>query len=304
LTITVAIATKLRPKGLQMLLQALQDIQAPIADVNIAVIDNDPCKSAHEVVEQIAATSKWPIKYIHESREGIPFARNAAIDAAADSEFLAFIDDDETPKSDWLVHFEHLMQKYPAVDAVTGPVDCVLPKETPEWVRSAPMFKPPKTGPLERRNTAATSNVFIRVASIQRLGLRFDERFPLMGGSDTEFFSNLTAQGGQILFDPGARVFEHVPVERTSLRWILRRGYRGGYNPAVRQIADRAIRGRVFGLIQVVLRVCRGFLFAIKSLWQGSEAGLLAGIQFTAAIGTAAAIFGIRFEEYKTVDGE
>ena len=304
MTITVAIATKLRPKGLQMLLKTMQDIQAPIADVNIVVVDNDPCRSAQEVVEQIAATSRWPVNYVHESREGIPFARNAAIDVAAESEFLAFIDDDETPKHDWLVHFEQLMQKFPSIDAVTGPVDCVLPKDTPEWVRSTPIFKPPKTGPLELRSTTATSNVIIRVASIQRYGLRFDERFPLMGGSDTEFFSNLTAQGGEILFDPGARVFEHVPIERTRLRWILRRGFRGGYNPAVRSIADRAIKGRVVVFFQVLVRLLKGLLFALKSLWQGQESLLLAGIQIAAAIGSAAALVGVRFEEYKKVDGE
>lgn len=47
------------------------------------MVDNDDTRSAEPVVRRHAAGASLPIEYVLKPRRGIPFARNAAMDAAA-----------------------------------------------------------------------------------------------------------------------------------------------------------------------------------------------------------------------------
>ncbi len=48
------------------------------------------------------AGGNWPVEYVAEPERGIARARNRAVAACADVDFVAFIDDDEVPEPDWL----------------------------------------------------------------------------------------------------------------------------------------------------------------------------------------------------------
>jgi glycosyltransferase involved in cell wall biosynthesis len=69
----------------------------------VVVIDNDPEGSAQPVVEELRR--EWPayveLRYIHETRVGLSFARNRGIDEAR-GEIIGFLDDDLFVPPGWL----------------------------------------------------------------------------------------------------------------------------------------------------------------------------------------------------------
>src|SRR3712207_5378192 len=91
--VTVAIPTYRRPDRLRRLVPLVLDqAREGSADgrylVDVLVVDNDPEGSG------AAAASGHPVRYVAEPTPGIAAARNRAIDEAAGSRLLAFIDDD------------------------------------------------------------------------------------------------------------------------------------------------------------------------------------------------------------------
>ena len=60
-------------------------------------------RRAHPIVELARRDLRFPITCVSESRKGTNFARNAAMAACVDEcDWIAFIDDDETPAVTWL----------------------------------------------------------------------------------------------------------------------------------------------------------------------------------------------------------
>src|SRR5438477_6014233 len=119
--ISVCICTYRRPHLLEELLRALnaQDTEGRFT-FSAVVADNDAAGSAREAVERVAAQVAFPIRYFVESQQNIALARNLTL-AHSCGEFVAFIDDDECPRPDWLRELFDICEKL-AVAGVLGPV--------------------------------------------------------------------------------------------------------------------------------------------------------------------------------------
>src|SRR6478752_5398141 len=105
--LAICIATHKRPVGLERLitdLQALTFVRCTEPPIEIVVVDNDPAGSARAQCAMLAQSSRWPLLYVSEPRRGISFARNAALRTAQSrqAQYIAFIDDDESPTPVWL----------------------------------------------------------------------------------------------------------------------------------------------------------------------------------------------------------
>jgi hypothetical protein len=59
-------------------------------------------------------------------------------------------------------------------------------------------------------------------------GLRFDERHPLSGGSDSYFFRRVREMGYRMIWADQALVTEWVPKSRATLNWLAMRHFRSG----------------------------------------------------------------------------
>jgi succinoglycan biosynthesis protein ExoM len=82
--IAILVATYRRPVRLEALLAALGEVEHPAgSEVRAFVVDNDGGGSAEAVVRRASERWSMPIQYLLEPRRGIPFARNAGLDAAA-----------------------------------------------------------------------------------------------------------------------------------------------------------------------------------------------------------------------------
>jgi glycosyltransferase involved in cell wall biosynthesis len=224
--ISLCVTSYRRPDGLQALLGSLQELRFEGAppELELVVVDNDAAGSAREVCEQARAWLRFPLRYVREPRKGIPFGRNAAVAAAAGSEWIAFVDDDETPEPDWLAELLRVARETSA-DVVTGPVLPRFEAEPPRWLLEGGFFAPASRPTGSRLDTAFTNNVLVRTRLLLEAGALFDERLTRGVGEDSELFSRLCAGGARIVWADAARVHERVPRERACARWLARRGF-------------------------------------------------------------------------------
>ncbi|MEO1129349.1 MAG: glycosyltransferase [Planctomycetota bacterium] len=229
---SICIATYQRPEPLTRLLCALHQLEfdgePPLID--IVVVDNDPAASARDACRSVRMEHRcrWPIAYLTEERRGISYARNAAMaHAAADADFLAFLDDDETPSPRWLAELLHTQERYRA-DVVGGPVVPRFEQEPPEWVVKGRFFERRRRSTGAFIDRAATNNALVRAAINHADDFWFDERYALTGGEDTHFFRRLYLAGKRMVWCDEAVVEDWIPPQRVTEKWIIRRQYRIG----------------------------------------------------------------------------
>ena len=219
----LAVLTYRRPAELNGLLPLLlqQGEQAATARVRVLVVDNDPEGTGRPIAAASGAD------YAQEVRPGIAAARNRALDEARDDDLLVFIDDDERPEPGWL---DALLSTHRRLQGagVVGPVVSSFEGELPGWVAAGDFFHRRRLPTGTPVTVAATNNILLDLDVLRHLGLRFDERFGLSGGSDTLFSRSLVAGGGKLYWCDEALVVDRVPCERMTRRWVLTRAVRSG----------------------------------------------------------------------------
>jgi succinoglycan biosynthesis protein ExoM len=238
-SVDICVATYRRPAMLAALLEALARQGGPGLALRLVVVDNDAAASARGAVEAFRAGAALPVLYRVEPRQNIALARNRAL-ALCRADFVALIDDDETPSAGWLAALLACAARFQA-DAVFGPVRSVLPDDAPAWARAC--FGKPRrrTGELLRHGGAG--NVLLRGAVLARPAPWFDPAFGLTGGEDTDWFHRLYLDGLRLVWCAEAEACEPVPAERLRVGWARRRAFRGGqtyYRVFVRRYSRRA----------------------------------------------------------------
>lgn len=238
-SVTVAVLTYRRNAELAALLPRLvAELRACGSPGRVLVVDNDPGAGAGEVVE----TCGWPeVRYVWEAEPGIAAARNRALTEAED-DVLVFIDDDERPVTGWLrLLLDAYARSRPA--AVVGPVVSEFAGEPSAFVLAGGFFDRRRMPTGSRVSVASSNNLLLDLAVVRRLGLSFDQRFGLTGGSDYLFTRQLHLAGEVLEWCDEAVVVDAVPPERSRPAWVLRRAFRTGNGSAVIEI-DLAAPGR------------------------------------------------------------
>ena len=259
-TLTICIPTFKRNLQLQALLSALQEQAAPPADeveVCILVIDNNPDGRAGQVVEAVPAAS-FKVEYLHETRPGVAFVRNAALQACADRDFLVFIDDDELPAPNWLGAL-WARRAATGADAVFGSVEARYADGAPEWILRGDFHSKLELENGLRTTPGATDNCLIDLNTVRGMNLSFDVGLSTIGGEDTLFFDAMLARGATFANAASAVTYEAVPIERATLNWLATRWRRTGYTDAL-MISRRRPSGarRVRALLKGLVRLAAG----------------------------------------------
>ena len=310
--ILIGVPTYRRPRGLRRLAQSLEQMHGRAAagssqDVGVryrlrlVVVDNDPDGSARATVDELRPSIDLDIDYRHETRRGIPFARNAVLDAATEctSDFIAFVDDDEIVDTHWLEHLLATLRSHDA-DVVTGPVVSDLEGDPPAWLVDGGFFDSARHATGTKLHEAWTNNVLFTTAMIRRFDLRFDERLAMTGGSDAHFFRRVADAGATIVWCAEAIVRETVPTSRLDPRWLRRRSWRYGTTAAW---IERDLRGRAKSFVPVVGRGLRRFAegawLLLRRGWRGPADRLRAAQKMRFGAGLVAGWFGRSYEEYK-----
>jgi succinoglycan biosynthesis protein ExoM len=206
-------------------LRSLAKLSVESVAVRVIIADNDLTPSAEALVSVAQQELAWPIVYVHAPASNISIARNACLDAAQ-ADFIAFIDDDETVSPQWLNALLATAEQTKA-DAVLGPVKAVYDDKAPWWMARGDFHS---TLPVRVNGvivTGYTCNVLLR-RSEPFASLRFNLALGQSGGEDSDYFYRLTRLGGIIAEAPDALVFEPVPQQRAAMTWLIRRKLRMG----------------------------------------------------------------------------
>jgi hypothetical protein len=209
----------------------------------IVVVDNNPNCAAAETVAMLARAIP-ALRYVSQTRRGISHARNAGVQAAR-GRLIAFVDDDEMPRPDWLGQLVAAQRAYVA-DVVFGPVLPVF-VEPPERFRQqfeavftqtshqptgAPMARGKLLWFLDRKpachRVMATNNTLIVRETCLTRDPPFNPSLGLTGGEDTLFFTQLDLDGRTLIWCKEAVVEETIPPDRMRGRYVLRYWFRSG----------------------------------------------------------------------------
>lgn len=228
--ITVCICTFKRPRLLKKLMEELAGQKTDgLFSYSIVIADNDSGESARQVVAEFAAEASVQVVYCVEPEQNIALTRNRALEHAS-GDFVAFIDDDEYPKEDWLLHLYNTCVKQ-NVAGVLGPVRPYFDETPPSWVITGRFFERPEhqTGFVMDWEECRTGSLLFRSAILKGPEKPFNRDFGT-GGEDKDFFMRMTQAGCVFVWCNEAVAYELVPPGRWKKSFMLGRALLRGKN--------------------------------------------------------------------------
>jgi glycosyltransferase involved in cell wall biosynthesis len=236
--ITVAVCTRNRTDELVLCLDALCQLDYP--HLEILVVDNAPTTND---TESLIKNNYPSIRYIHEPRPGLDWARNRAIQEAS-GEIIAFTDDDVIVDAGWVKAIAVLMMGNPEVMAVTG---LVVPYELEteaqvlfemyggfgrgfkrKW-HQVSNYKVP-WGLLGTGQFGTGANMAFKRDLFDKIGY-FDPALDVgtvtNGGGDLEMLFRVLKEGYMLVYEPGAIVRHRHRREYEKLNYQLTNNSKG-----------------------------------------------------------------------------
>lgn len=224
--ISVCICTFKRPKKLQLLLDHLTKQETKgLFNFSIIIIDNDKSASAKKIFEEFKSKKDQillDVIYGVEEKQNIALARNKAVQYSK-GDYVAFIDDDELPESNWLLNLYHTINEYKA-DGAMGPVCPLFEVKPPSWVSRGGFFNRKRfdTGHKMNWTESRTGNVLLRREMFTKNPIWFREEFG-SGGEDRDFFFRKINEGFIFVWCDEAVVYELIPKIRWNVMFMIKR---------------------------------------------------------------------------------
>lgn len=290
--VAVAVATRNRPVMLQKCLNSFLKMEFPFGiTVVYLVIENNEAPAMGSIVDGFSSQLAYPhsVDLLHEPKLGIPFARNCALDAATAQQcrWLIFVDDDEVVERQWLSKLLSGAESC-GYDLAGGPVVPTRPegdltaKQTAIFKyylsdadRKSKLRSTYLDGGKGRRIDLETNNWIARISALQKAGLRFDETMRHTGGTDTDLSRRAEKIGLKLGWIPEAVVYEVMPSDRLTLRYVFRRSrsqtlskYHINYRKNGRRVILRpllmAFQKTVIGFIRMGVGLVAGHRMQVK----------------------------------------
>lgn len=301
--VDICVVTYRRTSGLIKLIHSLasQVLTGSKFLFRIVVVDNDSNESARDAILKLKESLGIDIIYCVEPTKGVASARNRAIEEVA-AEYFAFLDDDEFVSRFWFENIWKTMVSHDA-DIVFGPVSGVFEKPPPKWCLSHPSFLRLNKKDGSLCTHGASGNVLIRKESIliDNELQKFDLKYSLTGGEDTEYFYRLNKNNIKMIWCQDAEVYEVIPPSRANLGWVVRRAYRGGqcYYRIFKK--NSRAHSKLLWCVVKVLQVMMGGLLIPIFLLIGNGHFEKLICRMSGAVGQISCIFGevFTYQEYK-----
>jgi glycosyltransferase involved in cell wall biosynthesis len=262
--ISVVVCTRDRPEQIKKCLNRLAGQEYPRFEV--VVVDNAPTSDALRHVVEGHASDRTEFRYCVEPLPGLSWARNAGI-AAAKSDIIAFLDDDDEPDEYWLAQVADGFARGDRIGSVSG---IVLPARLENAVETlfehvgghskgrgftrerfsrsgpqSPLYPLPPFG--------VGANMAFRRAALDRIG-GFDVALgagtPTAGGEDTLALTLVMLEGYDVAYEPAALMWHHHRQDMASLNKQL-----NGYSVGLTAFYAALLRhrpGTLFGLFKLL----------------------------------------------------
>lgn len=299
--VDVLICTYRRPALLLKTLAGIERCAAAVGKVRAVVVDNDDQQSARDATLQWARDAAIDVTYLSQPVQNIALTRNMALDNAT-APWIALIDDDEVPDTNWLSALLDAARQFEA-DVVFAPVIAEFDPGAPAWATQGTIFQRRRfsTGTVIALKEARTGNVLLRRARLAQDAFRFDPALGLSGGEDSEFFSRLSAAQYRMVWCDEACVREWTPPSRTTLGWVLKRAFRVGSVEAFNRRRRGNVRDTGVSTLKFSIIFVQGLL--LTALWALPSRPRCARAMARAALG-AGFFYGLLngpYREYRSV---
>lgn len=244
-TLTVLICTHDRLPLLERAVASLDAAERPPGwTVRLFVVANacsDATPAWLDERARLAGSAHLPLAWIAEPTPGKSHALNAAIPQVADSDLVAFVDDDHRVDSRYLVALAQGAEMHPEMSMFCGRILPDWDGTEPAWVHDdGPYRIRPRPVPYsdmgeEAREippgvrAAGGGNLAVRGGVLRRVG-KFDTRLgphghDLGGGEDVAFVARAQSLGERLFYLPEVKQYHHVDRSRLELRYVLRKAY-------------------------------------------------------------------------------
>jgi glycosyltransferase involved in cell wall biosynthesis len=235
----------------RLLRQALESLLAQQLDETIRyeviVVDNNSTDETRQVVDEFIGRGHGHLRYLFEQRQGLSYARNAAV-AAARAPIVAFTDDDVRVAPTWVQTIKRALDHHPEVDCVGGKIVPRWPAPPPVWLTGrhwAPLAivdygDQPFYVSRQNQLCLLTANMAIRNEVLKGIG-RFRpqvQRVKNGVGSmeDHELLIRLWKDHRQGMYVPELVVASDIAIDRMAKTYHRRWHFGHGYFYAVARV--------------------------------------------------------------------
>jgi glycosyltransferase involved in cell wall biosynthesis len=225
----------------------------------VIVVDNNSTDDTKQVVDSFIRRGHSNLRYVFERRQGLSYARNAAI-AVADSPLVAFTDDDVRVAPDWVSTIKRVCDGHPEAAWVGGKVLPCWPSAPPRWLTGDDW------GPLaladhgdlpfhtsdDRQTCLVGANLAVRRDVLARCG-GFAPHLQRVRDSigsmeDHELQMRLWQANQEGLYVPELVVFSDVAADRLLKKYHRRWHFGHGRFYALAHLEERSNVGWLFGV--------------------------------------------------------
>ncbi len=259
-TLSIGLCTYNRADFLPEVLAALKAQTLEPSLYELVVIDNNSKDETRRVVQQFAeANPQLRVRYFFEEKQGISHARNRAY-LEANSDYVAYIDDDELAQPDWLESYHNATREHPGIAIYAGRIRIFYPGEKPDWASDyvEKWYGQYDFGPVPVEITEETiaqgqaalpnaGNMAVRVEFLKRIG-GFDANLgrkgnQMLGGEETRIALTALEQGERMLYYPASLIDHVIFPERLSLEFLKEKHFMQGRSYSKLYRAELVRRG-------------------------------------------------------------
>jgi GT2 family glycosyltransferase len=219
---SIVIPTGDRRRYLTLALADLAAQDFPASQYEVVVVDDTETGTNRELVEEAAAASSAPVRYVRRcGPRGINASRNTGVRRST-GEIVAFVDDDCRFAPGWLSALDSGVHAAPRAECFGGPIEVSLEPPHPRWCgRDAFPITFLDHGAHDRWIALVFgANFSVRRSALDRIGL-FDEEHALYG-DEVEWMLRLRRHDGLVRYVAGAGVTHTRFANDITLRQMLR----------------------------------------------------------------------------------
>ena len=277
--LTVAICTFNGAKRLPKLIDSLIHLECPIP-FEILIVNNNSSDNTQSLIDKLSIEVPIPLRSVIEKEQGIPFARNRAIEESINSTYLLFIDDDELPYKTTLTAAVETLEKTKAL-CVGGKISInFTPYNQPRWLTPdlLPFYGQIDYGSKEFEIIDQSTPIWSGIVAYnlelfrKNTDLRFDisynrKRKGIGGGSDSIIFRELLKRKIKMFYAPSMAVEHFIDQEKISRSYFIKLHFLAGkkYGQYELNKFNREILGiPPFLVSQFFLQLIKVFLLLLK----------------------------------------
>ncbi|MDZ7966769.1 MAG: hormogonium polysaccharide biosynthesis glycosyltransferase HpsE [Nostoc sp. DedSLP03] len=235
LDFTVAIPTYNGESRLPELLERLKNqLQTENLSWEIIVVDNNSTDNTAKVVQTYQKDWRcpYPLKYCFEAKQGAAYARKKAV-AEAKGKFIAFLDDDNYPVSNWVVAAYAFGEKYPKAGAYGSQIHPDWEVEPPEnFKRIAPFLAITERGNLpllyeaSKKLLPPSAGLVVRkqawLESVPDKSILTGRiKGNMLTSEDLEMLSYIQKSGWEIWYNPEMEISHKIPKLRLQKDYLI-----------------------------------------------------------------------------------